>query len=285
MTAMNLRLDRDLTLSIFRRRALVGERKCVPILMYHSISNGEESVAPYYRLTTSPQRFAEQMQWLQDAGYAGVSLEQALEFIDSAPPPSAPFPVAITFDDGFRDFYTAAWPILRRHNFSATMYVPTGFVGMERKSFLGKPCMIWDEIRELRALGICFASHTVNHRTLQKMPFSAIGSELRSSKETMEEVLGEKVTGFAYPYAFPQEDSRFSTRFTEQLRECGYESCVTTVIGRTQPEDDRLRLKRLPISSCDDHDLFMAKLNGSYDWMGSVQRVVRKLKRLAAYVR
>jgi hypothetical protein len=65
------------------------------------------------------------------------------------------------------------------------------------------------------------------------------------------------------------------------LRELGYASCVTTVIGRMQAGDQPLRLKRLPANSCDDRALFMAKLDGAYDWLGSAQRSVRQLKRLA----
>src|SRR2546421_7757964 len=108
---MDIRLDRDLTLSVFCRLSSVQEKKCIPILMYHGISDSIESVTPYYRLTTSPRRFAEQMRWLQESGFTGVSLEEALDFMDNGRQGKA-FPVGITFDDGFHDFYTAAWPIL-----------------------------------------------------------------------------------------------------------------------------------------------------------------------------
>src|SRR4029077_75882 len=107
--------------------------------MYHSISDGYEHATPYYKLKTGPRRFAEQMQWIWDAGYAGVSLEEGLEFLDGGRRPGR-VPVAITFDDGFRDFYTAAWPILLRHGFTATMYLPTGFLGAEGGSFLNQAC-------------------------------------------------------------------------------------------------------------------------------------------------
>jgi peptidoglycan/xylan/chitin deacetylase (PgdA/CDA1 family) len=276
---MNICLDRQLTLSIFRWLPSGSAYQRVPILMYHSVSDEQESVAPYYRLATSPQRFAEQMQWLDDGGYVGLSLEEALPFMDGGRAGSR-LPVAITFDDGYRNFYTTAWPILRGRGFTATMYLPTGYIGSERKSFLGRPCLNWAEVRELQDQGVHFGSHTVSHPVLHNLSMDLVERELRFSKKAIENELGQKVTGFAYPYAFPQEDTSFSRRLADRLRECGYETCVTTIIGRADAAGESLRLKRLPVNSCDDHDLFMAKLRGCYDWVGSAQRAVRHLKRI-----
>ena len=57
--------------------------------------------------------------------------------------------VAITFDDGFRDFYTEAFPILQRERFSATMFLPTSFIAEQPRQFLSRDCMTWSEVREL----------------------------------------------------------------------------------------------------------------------------------------
>ena len=276
-----VRLDRSITLSVFRplnRVGLGSSNKCVPILMYHSISDDAEAgVEPYYRLATHPQRFAEQMQWLHNAGYFGVSLEESLAALESNKPDSRPL-VAITFDDGFRDFYTAAWPALRKHGFTATMYLPTAFITPQRASFVGRECMTWNEVCELRRAGIRFGAHTVNHPKLHESSWDVIRGELAGSKNTIERELGEEISSFAYPYAFPQEDRRFTETFTKLLREEGYQSSVTTVVGRMHAGDDLFRLKRLPANSCDDEALFTAKLSGAYDWLGSAQRAVRQLK-------
>jgi peptidoglycan/xylan/chitin deacetylase (PgdA/CDA1 family) len=247
--------------------------------MYHSVSEDvEEGVHPYYRLATSPRRFAEQMQWLSDLGYKGLALEEALPTLRNWQA-NGPRPVAITFDDGFRNFHVAAWPILQRHGFKATVYLPTGFVSQRRKLFLGKECLTWDEVRELRRHGVRFGSHTVNHPELYKLSWSEIESETMISKERVQQELQEEVTSFAYPYAFPQEDRRFTQRFADVLHKAGYRHCATTVIGRAQAGDDPFCLKRLPANSCDDKALFAAKLDGAYDWLGLVQRGFRLLKR------
>jgi peptidoglycan/xylan/chitin deacetylase (PgdA/CDA1 family) len=219
------------------------------------------------------------MQWLDDGGYVGVPVDEALCFIDSVRP-GGRLPVAITFDDGYRNFYTTAWPILRDRGFAATVYLPTSYIGFEGKSFLGRPCLSWAEVRELQAQGVHFGSHTVSHPVLHKLSGESVESELRFSKESIEDALGQKITGFAYPYAFPQEDRSFSRRIADSLSECGYETCVTTIIGRVRSAGEFLRLKRLPVNSCDDRDLFMAKLHGCYDWVGTAQRAVRHLKRI-----
>ena len=276
---MNICIDRQLTLSLFRWLPSGGPHQGVPILMYHSVSDEQETVAPYYRLATDPRRFAEQMQWLDDSGYVGLSLEEALRFIDDVRPDGR-LPVAITFDDGYRNFYTTAWPILRARGFAATVYLPTRYIGSETKTFLGRSCLTWVEVRELQAQGVHFGSHTVSHPVLQDLSMDLVESELRFSKASIEDALGQKVTGFAYPYAFPQEDRAFSNRLVDRLRECGYETCVTTIIGRAHAAGEFLRLKRLPVNSCDDRDLFMAKLRGCYDWVGSAQCAVRHLKRI-----
>jgi peptidoglycan/xylan/chitin deacetylase (PgdA/CDA1 family) len=278
---MPARFDRYLTLSVFHPLNRVGfgkTEKCVPILMYHSVSDDPETgVNPYYRLATSPQRFAEQMQWLSDFGYMGVSLEAALAHLASGKT-NGRRPVAITFDDGFRDFHTAAWPVLQRHHFSATMYLPTAFIATHRKSFRNKECLTWREVRELRAQGARFGSHTVNHPKLHDLSPDQIAVELAESKATIEHELGEEISSFAYPYAFPQEDRAFTKMFSEQLLAQGYRSCATTAIGRTRAGDDPLRLKRLPANTCDDQPLFAAKLNGAYDWLAVPQSLVRYVK-------
>ena len=298
--------------------------------MYHSISaDSEPGIAPYYKVCTSPARFAEQMQWLADWGYRGVTLAQGLAALreqgagseeqgakDESLAPSAKgqgqtsqipdskaqtplgsisstayrLPptayrgdeklVALTFDDGFRDFHTAAFPVLQRHGFTATMYLPTAFIGDERKSFKGHECLTWAEVRQLEAAGIEFGSHTVNHPRLVELDWPAIESELRDSKATLEQRLGHPVGGFAYPYAFPSADRAFTSRLREILHTAGYTTCVTTEIGIAGPGDEPLQLKRLPANEADDAALLRAKLSGSYDWMHGVQSIVKRLKSL-----
>jgi peptidoglycan/xylan/chitin deacetylase (PgdA/CDA1 family) len=260
--------------------------------MYHSISDDPEtSVHPYYRTCTSPERFREQMQWLKNSGCRGVTLSEGLAWLNSQPSTLNHKPVSITFDDGFRDFYTTAYPILNEHGFSATVFLPTAFIGDTRRTFtpsvLGPPssvvrprnCLTWSEVCELHAAGIEFGSHTVNHPVLYDLGWAAIESELHTSKLEIEARLRAPVTTLGYPYAFPQADRDFTHRFTSLLTECGYRANATTVIGRVSPADNPLLLKRLPANSSDDVALFQAKIGGAYDWLAWPQAAVKGMKR------
>ena len=139
--------------------------------------------------------------------------------------------------------------------------------------------MTWQEVRELRKAGVVFGSHTMSHPQLHSVSRAQLETELRCSKETIESELGERITGFSYPYAFPDDDREFTKRLQTQLEECGYEAGVTTVLGSVQKSEDRFTMKRLPANSCDDPALFQAKLEGDYDWLRRAQYVRKLLKR------
>lgn len=279
-----MRLDRTVTLALSKIppswRVPGSHRARLPILMYHSISEEPESTPAYYQTVTNPSRFAAQMQVLKDAGYVGVTMAEGLRWLQTAPG-DGPRPVAITFDDGFRDFFLSAVPALRRHGFRATMYLATGFVQDRRQQFMNRDCLTWDEVTGLYSEGFEFGSHTVTHRRLVDLQWQEIRSELVESKMAIERHLKTDVTAFAYPYAFPQERTGFVRRFAAMLTETGYRSCVTTKIGRARPGDDRLSLRRLPVNSCDDDRLLLAKLEGAYDWLAIAQAAVRKAKQFA----
>jgi peptidoglycan/xylan/chitin deacetylase (PgdA/CDA1 family) len=207
---------------------------------------------------------------------------------------SRPRPVALTFDDGSRDFHNEALPVLAEFGFTATMFLPTAFIGDSRRSFAPNggsspstlsqglstdfDCLTWPEVRECRKFGIRFGSHTVSHPKLYDLPWPDIESEVRDSRSDIEAQLGEPVASFAYPYAFPQADQKFCARFRETLVASGYQSCVTTIAGRVARGDDPFALRRLPVNGEDDPTLLLAKINGSYDWVAPAQLAAKRFK-------
>jgi peptidoglycan/xylan/chitin deacetylase (PgdA/CDA1 family) len=269
-----MRLDRTVSLYAFRpllEMNVISNKRALPILMYHSISDdAEPDSSPYYKTATSPAVFAQHVRWLSDEGFRSVGLEEGVRLAQQGGLEQEKV-VVITFDDGFRDFYNAAFPLLKAHGHTATVFLPTAFIEQGRQSFKNKECLTWEEVRELRTQGIQFGSHTVNHPFLYQSSWEEIENQLVFSKVTLERELGEKVTSFAYPYAFPQQDPSFTGAFQKMLQEQGYRHCVTTMIGRVRPGDDVFSLKRLPVNNYDDKPLLLAKLNGAYDGMGHLQ--------------
>jgi len=285
-----LTFDRWLTLygiAPFRRLFIRREGRVLPILMYHSISDDPETgVSSYYRTCTSPGRFAEQMNWLAANGWKGVSLRDGLAWLAEGKGGSDK-PVALTFDDGFRDFYTAAVPAMRKVDFRATMYLVTDFVGLRGApgEFKGRPCLTWDDVRDLHADGFEFGSHTASHPELIRVDRGELLRQLTASRDAIVHHLNEPVTSFAYPYAFPTAYPEFMAHLMDTLRSTGYKNCVTTCIGRARNGSDRFLLPRLPVNQDDDTDLFATKTNGYYDWTGEMQAHFKRIRKLLRAVR
>ncbi len=179
---MTFRLDRFATLYVvspFQRRA-PKPTSSIPILMYHSISaDAETGVRPYYRTSTSRQLFASQMKCLHENGYRTVSLAEVASQLQK-PGFSDDKRIVITFDDGYNDFYCGAFPLLSRFGFSATVFLPTAFIGNTPLQFKGRDCLTWAEVRELSRHGVLFGSHTVTHPQLCKLDWGTIQTEIEN---------------------------------------------------------------------------------------------------------
>jgi peptidoglycan/xylan/chitin deacetylase (PgdA/CDA1 family) len=275
------RLDRFATLGLFwpMARFSSGVRELhIPILMYHAVREGSSDPRPYYEINVAPQVFAYQMRQLRDLGYRAVTIAQALDAIRQGA--IGQKLVVITFDDGYRDFYESAAPILEECEFAATVFLMPGYMGEGAPRFIGRDCMSWREVRELQARGIHFESHTVTHPKLQFQSWARIEEELFGSKEMIEDRVGAPVRSFSYPHAFPEADHGFVRRLKDVLLKCGYENSVTTILGTARASSDRFLLPRLPVNHWDDPKFFRAKLEGGYNWLHSVQYVSKYLGKL-----
>jgi peptidoglycan/xylan/chitin deacetylase (PgdA/CDA1 family) len=259
--------------------------------MYHSICDDpEQDRGSYFKLCTPPALFRSHLRILKDEGFTVVDLPTAVTSLSESSPLSANraphgrranasgFAV-ITFDDGYHDFIKTAWPILCEFDFTATVFLPTRFIGHPRRAFKGRNCLTWDEVRELSRQGIRFGSHTITHAKLAAIDKPLFECEIRDSKRLIEDELGETIEIFSHPYAFPSPDENYVRRFRATLTRNGYRLGVTTRIGCSHPGDDPLLLKRLPVNSTDDERLFNAKLRGCYDWLGAPQHWLKGARR------
>jgi peptidoglycan/xylan/chitin deacetylase (PgdA/CDA1 family) len=263
------RLDRLATLYFcFPVTRILGGKagNRVPILMYHSVSDNLFGRShPYYQINTSPMVFRRQMRWLRQNGYRTMHLTEMHEALESGQDLSKT--VVITFNRGFQDFYTDAFPVMRQCGFNATVFLITDRIQNTAVCIEGVNYLTWREVRELHAAGIQFGSQTVTHPDLRSLGPEQIDYELGYSKETIEQNLGASVESFAYPFAFPEEDLGFTRFLVDALENHGFENGVSTILGRANLHNDRLCLPRLPVNSWDDSALLRAKLEGGYDWL------------------
>jgi peptidoglycan/xylan/chitin deacetylase (PgdA/CDA1 family) len=272
------RPDRIATLYFFHPLQCLLRRTSngIPILMYHSISEGAEMRrSAYFHTCTAPRIFREQLHLLARNGYKTIGLGEAARRLEEGAR-TADKLVVLTFDDGFEDFYTEAFGTLSTFGYTATVFLPTAYIGDNSQVFNGIACLTWGQVRELHGAGIEFGSHTATHPQLRTVPEAEIRHELQSSKEEIENRLGSPVASFSYPYAFPEPDRAFRQRLREMLIEARYENGVSTMVGTADSTSDRLFLERIPVNSSDDEAFFSAKLRGGYDWLHAFQRAAKQ---------
>ncbi len=243
-----------------RRRAgrhAIAER--VPILMYHSVSDAGPEGLEDYRVT--PAALDDQLRLLRDQGYASIGLEEWRDAMTGRRLLRGR-PIILTFDDGFRDFHTHAWPALRRHGFGAIVFLVTGEIGGVNAWDLpafgeGLPLMDWAEVLALQEEGVTFGSHSVTHAPLTALSCAAMADEARRSRERLEHALSRSVTAFAYPYGDNDPVVRHvigSAGYTYGL------SCRPGPAGLYEP---LLDLPRIEIAGGDTLEAFAAKVTSS----------------------
>jgi len=206
----------------------------VPILTYHYIRvNPDPRDKLGFALSVTPADFNAQMDWLARNGYHPITTEDLYLYLNRARGlPSKP--VILTFDDGYADFYTTALPILRSHDFKATAYIVSGFVG--RGGY-----MTADQIREADHSGIEIGSHSVSHVNLGTASAANVRFQVGESKRYLEQLLGHPVTAFCYP------SGKYTASVANEIAAAGYHNSTTTAYGFWHSLGDRYAWSRLRV--------------------------------------
>src|SRR5919106_6414885 len=171
---------------------LPDRRVVVPILMYHRINVVTPSTPAASRgLTVHPADFARQMAWLKRQGYRTITQRELFEALMCGRS-LGPRPIIIAFDDGYRDNFFKASPVLMRLGMRATAYVVSGRISGRDPSFL-----TWPLLRALERRGIEIGSHTMAHRDMTSLSDRAMLADLMSSRRALERKLGHPVRGEA----------------------------------------------------------------------------------------
>lgn len=224
------------------------------IIYYHEVVEKGQGLS-YQKI--EKEKFAEQMRYLAENGYQSLFFSE----LEKELPEKA---IIISFDDGFRTVYENAEPIMRQYGLKGNIYLATGCVGTDPKF------MSWEMVEELYCnRRFEMQAHTHNHVDIRTLSREGMQEEITRSNRLFEEHLGYTPKAFCMPYGI------YTRLSIALLQECGsYRYVLGSFYGR-RPEnklEDRI-LPRIGISDNDSLTVFVGKLNGKYDWKGTLQRV------------
>lgn len=232
------------------RRLLAGSPPHGPlVLMYHSVVAGHGT--PSWRWAVSMAHFIEQLDLLSALGWVTINFAD-LHAAKTLPEKA----VAITFDDGYANNYAAFEELVRR-GMRATWFVVTRDIGRMSgwvDEVPPQPMLSVEQLRNMHAKGMEIGSHTVSHCRLTRASEGVVAEELARSRRDLEQVLGEPVISFAYPYG-QHDDAAVSA-----ARKAGYRTACTTRPGWALRDGDPLRIRRISIFAEDSVSTFARKL-------------------------
>jgi peptidoglycan/xylan/chitin deacetylase (PgdA/CDA1 family) len=240
----------------------------IAILAYHSLDRSRSV------LSTSPGMFAEQMKVLHDTGARVVSLNDVADEIRICSDPANQ--VVLTFDDGFRNVYEHAVPILQAYRFPATVFLVTDYCA-KTNSWPGQtlridrePLLGWKEIQEMSRAGISFGSHTRTHPDLRKLSIQQAEEELANSKKAIADATSLPVDTLAYPYGAYDVTVR-------NLAKQHFRLACSTHLGFVKRDSDLFALERIEMYYFRSPLLFRQLFSPAG---GAYLRVRKQLRRL-----
>jgi peptidoglycan/xylan/chitin deacetylase (PgdA/CDA1 family) len=206
----------------------------LPILNFHHIdepSSKLSSMARSYYL--EPKQFEQIINELKTAGYLSIFTTEAVNYLSNKQLPEEKV-VVITFDDGNEDFYTQAWPILKKYNFKSSVYIMTGVRG---KNYLTE-----EQIKELAQSGFVeFGSHTVWHPYLTKLSQAEQLAELIDSKTYLEKLLNQVMPVICYPFGL------YNNEVIAAAKQAGYQAGLTFDQDAWQDPENLYKLNRISV--------------------------------------
>lgn len=200
----------------------------VPVLNYHKVDNF------HHALSIPPNEFEEQIKYLYESGYNTISPDQLMAYLKygTALPEN---PILITFDDGYLDNFTNAYPILKKYGYTATIFLVTNLVGHDQRF------LTWDQVRQMEKDGFVFGSHTANHIPLTQVDSQKIENELNQSSDEISHQLGKPPKYFAYPTGV------YNAETEELVAKTGYTAAFTIRYGRVNSTSNLYALERIPL--------------------------------------
>lgn len=229
----------------------------LPVLLYHRVID-QKGVHGKHKIHVFKKNFEKQLEFLKKNGYKTLSFSD-LEFYHTMDPRTPK--VMITFDDGYDDNYKIVFPLLKKYNFTAVIFLVSKMKRNEWGIAEGEPALdlLSDEqILEMSQYGIEFGSHTQTHRDLLRLDSEDARKEIAGSKKDIEDILGVKIISFAYPYGGVDE------KLKTLVSESGYTYGISTNTGPYELNDDLMQVRRIEVSKKTSMGAFKWKVSGKY---------------------
>jgi peptidoglycan/xylan/chitin deacetylase (PgdA/CDA1 family) len=231
----------------------------VPILYYHRV----EDQLPL-AVGVSPSVFSLQLEYLRKKNYRSIAFEELADyFLKGRPLPSRP--VIISFDDGYLDNYTRAYPLLKKNGFRATIFLASEYLGRHSKwdGCRGDdvaPLMSREQVLTLMRDGFEIGGHTRGHTNLTAVSPEEARREVEGGKQDLEDLLQRPVRSFAYPFG------DFNPGVVEIVRRAGFSTARTVHTDNTHRLDDLLTLRCVKINGHTPWPKFKYYLTFLYHW-------------------
>jgi peptidoglycan/xylan/chitin deacetylase (PgdA/CDA1 family) len=236
------------------------------VLTFHDIGGNDADLSAVTR-----ERLAEYLSLLEDEGYLTLRARDVLASWPSLVDRQRV--VLLTFDDGYASHAEFVAELLARHDMTATFFAISSLVAPRRVSGVFEGAdhefLSSHDMRQLESHGFEVGSHTHTHPLLGPLPEDRLEDELTVSKKTLEQELGHHISSFAYPYG--RQDA-FTSRTRAALMRAGYGIAFTQAGTRIQRNSDLLSLPRTGVDRLDTIASFRRKLEGDYDFIGSLRR-------------
>ena len=231
----------------YRKRVLKRYRTI--ILTYHRVRN--DNIDSH--ISVSTKNFESQMAYLKK-NFNVISLDTLIDNIGTKTDILMDN-VAITFDDGYKDNFLNAYPILKKYRLPATIFLVSKLVGKSDEM------LNVDDIKLMKSDGIYFGSHTRTHKTLTEIDINTATEEIHNSKTELERLLNEKIDFFAYPRG---KRRHFNNHVKAQVKKSGYKAAFTTENGEIDNRSDLFELERIGIRNC-PFFVFKTRVSGIFE--------------------
>jgi peptidoglycan/xylan/chitin deacetylase (PgdA/CDA1 family) len=232
----------------------------IVFLMYHELELAGrklcQSEPGYVRYILPIETFRQQMSWLQQSGWRGVNVSEAIQYPERGPS------VCITFDDGCETDLIAAAPVLREFDFNATFYLTSGFLGTPGYLEPG-------QARELGAQGFEIGCHSMTHPYLSDLDDPALRREILDAKLQIEQIVGHPIKHFSCP------GGRYDERTLQMARRAGFATAANSRFYANSSDTNPFELGRVAMLRGLTLEAFSETCHGRGLWKKRFQHQAR----------